>query len=666
MQSAPYSIATDGSTDYGDIKLYPIVVKYYDQSVGRIVTVLLCMPECSETSTGEHIFELMDNELTKRDIPWDNCLSFGADNASVMQGLGKGLAGFIKRKNSAIYMLGCPCHLIHLAAEKAASQLPVSVEDLLVDVFYYLDKSSKRKQELKHFQELYGVEMRKIVKHVSTRWLSLGKCIERLLQQWPALTNYFQEEKAKLEKKRSSVKANTAIVGPTSSGIGKTSHTSSATVTRHKEKTDHGSKTTQRRGDKTHTGKDSTVAAHRHSSNTATAGPSSSGIGKTSHTSSATVTRHKEKTDHGSKNTHRTVGKKHTEEDSTVRQFDLSAYLWRQQQRGKAQTDSAKKKDKSISDSCCTATFQKSLPATRVYRACKNLESLDFHLYCFFLDAVIPVFDTINILLQKDEPCVHLMHSTLVNQLKSILNMFVKPDVMNAVHDITKVVYQSPQNQKDDNNLFVGHKSKRFIADHSDQVELPTFYSSVRRYYMKTVEYMLKKFPYQDLVISHAAVADISGRGAAQFASVEYFTTLFPCLAVSDASMDKLEMEFINYQTDVLPSSVTTCDRADTAWHLMAQVKDANGQAKFAELSKVMLAVVCIFHSNADCERVFSLVTKNKTAFRPSMITRTLNSLVTHKQFMIAKHTVCYQQTYSKKTLQKVKSATYIQLTSKK
>ena len=114
--------------------------------------------------------------------------SFGADNASVMQGLGKGLAGFIKRKNSAIYMLGCPCHLIHLAAEKAASQLPVSVEDLLVDVFYYLDKSSKRKQELKHFQELCGVEMRKIVKHVSTRWLSLGKCIDRLLQQWPALT----------------------------------------------------------------------------------------------------------------------------------------------------------------------------------------------------------------------------------------------------------------------------------------------------------------------------------------------------------------------------------------------------------------------------------------------------------------------------------------------
>ena len=379
---------------------------------------------------GNISFELMDNELTKWDIPWDNCLSFGADNASVMQGLGKGLAGFIKRKNSAIYMLGCPCHLIHLAAEKAASQLPVSVEDLLVDVFYYLDKSSKRKQELKHFQELCGVEMRKIVKHVSTRWLSLGKCIDRLLQQWPALTQYFQEEKNKLEKKRSSMKTRTTTAGPSSSGIGKTSHTSSATATRHKEKTGHGSKT----GGKIHTAKESTVATHRHSSSTATAGPSSSGIGTTSHTSSATATIHKEKIGHGSK----TGDKTHTEEDATVRQFDLSAYLWRQQQLGKAQTDSAKKKDKSISDTSGTATFQKSLPTTGVYRACKNLKSLDFQLYCFFLGAVIPVFDTINILLQKDEPCVHLMHSTLVNQLKNIINMFVKPDVMNAVQDITK------------------------------------------------------------------------------------------------------------------------------------------------------------------------------------------------------------------------------------
>lgn len=147
-------------------------------------------------STGQNIFKLMDSELEKRDITWD-CMSFGEDNAMVMQGLKEGTAGYINKKNSAVYVLGCPCHLIHLATEKAAAQLPVLIEELLVDVFFYLDKSSKRKQGQKKFQDLCGVEMRKIVKHVSTLCLSLEKCIAKLLQQWPALLQYFESEQSK-------------------------------------------------------------------------------------------------------------------------------------------------------------------------------------------------------------------------------------------------------------------------------------------------------------------------------------------------------------------------------------------------------------------------------------------------------------------------------------
>ena len=89
MKTAPYSLATDGSTDYGDCKLYPLVVKYFDPGLGRVLTVLLSMPECHVASTGQNIFKLMDSELEKRDITWDNCMSFGADNAMVMQGHGR-------------------------------------------------------------------------------------------------------------------------------------------------------------------------------------------------------------------------------------------------------------------------------------------------------------------------------------------------------------------------------------------------------------------------------------------------------------------------------------------------------------------------------------------------------------------------------------------------
>ncbi|MGH0176637.1 UNVERIFIED_CONTAM: hypothetical protein FKN15_073136, partial [Acipenser sinensis] len=68
--------------------------------------------------------------------------------------------------------------------------------------------------------------------------------------------------------------------------------------------------------------------------------------------------------------------------------------------------------------------------------------------------------------------------------------------------------------------------------------------------------------------------------------------------------------------------------------------------------------ILVIFHSNADCERVFSLETKNKTQHRASLSTDMLRSLVTHKVMMSAKQQVCHTQTFSDTLLRKAKSAT--------
>lgn len=66
-----------------------------------------------------------------------------------------------------------------------------------------------------------------------------------------------------------------------------------------------------------------------------------------------------------------------------------------------------------------------------------------------------------------------------------------------------------------------------------------------------------------------------------------------------------------------------------TAWHLIGQNKDITGNYKYTNLMNFMLAILVIFHSNVGCERIFSLVTKNKTKYRPNMNSETLSSFVT-------------------------------------
>ena len=74
------------------------------------------------------------------------------------------------------------------------SCLPLAVDQLLIDVYYYLDKSSKRQENFKQQQILLDIETSKILKHGTTRWLSLGLCLPRLLNNWRALYKFFLKE----------------------------------------------------------------------------------------------------------------------------------------------------------------------------------------------------------------------------------------------------------------------------------------------------------------------------------------------------------------------------------------------------------------------------------------------------------------------------------------
>ncbi|XP_072030090.1 zinc finger MYM-type protein 6-like [Amphiura filiformis] len=203
LKQTPFSLSTDGSSDSGaDKQLYPIVVRYYDTDLSQVLSVLLEIAVTKDASTGNNIFLLLDKVLTDNKIPWKNVICFGADNAAVMMGIHKGVAAFVKKQNPDVFILGCPCHLIHLAAEKGANQLSFSPVSLLIPIFYYLEKSSKRHKEYKEMQTLCNVEQHAILKHVCTRWLSLERTLNRLLEQWVPLEKYFKQEAGSVTTKR--------------------------------------------------------------------------------------------------------------------------------------------------------------------------------------------------------------------------------------------------------------------------------------------------------------------------------------------------------------------------------------------------------------------------------------------------------------------------------
>ena len=118
-------------------------------------------------------YALINEEFENEDVSWKQCISFGADNAAVMQGANAGVAAFVKEFNPSVFFIGCPCHLMKIVAQNWAKALKCQLDDLILDIFYYIEKSSKRNQGIKKCQEKFGVPLKTILKHV-TWWLSLG------------------------------------------------------------------------------------------------------------------------------------------------------------------------------------------------------------------------------------------------------------------------------------------------------------------------------------------------------------------------------------------------------------------------------------------------------------------------------------------------------------
>jgi len=129
---------------------------------------------------------------------------------------------------------------------------------------------------------------------------------------------------------------------------------------------------------------------------------------------------------------------------SSASSFDLTRFLFRENQVAAA---AEKAKKKSVTD----AQKKECVPnksESRVSRISRLLDDPYTKLNCIFLQSAITLFDSVNTVLQKDEPCIHVLHCILLNLLQNCLVRFVKPQNITSAADLTQVSYKSAEDHK--------------------------------------------------------------------------------------------------------------------------------------------------------------------------------------------------------------------------
>ncbi|CAF5111813.1 unnamed protein product, partial [Rotaria sp. Silwood1] len=182
-----YSISVDASNK-GNRKMFPFAVQYFAETgVARGLVEFIEDPHESANDIVKNICKIIKDHNLKI----ENLTSLGADNANVNFGEYHSVFKLLKDLQPRLRKGNCYGHVLHNSVKTAHDDLPIDIETILCKAYSYFSRSAKRLESLKEYFEFVQVDFDVLLKHISTRWLSLLPSIERLLEKFEPVKQFF-------------------------------------------------------------------------------------------------------------------------------------------------------------------------------------------------------------------------------------------------------------------------------------------------------------------------------------------------------------------------------------------------------------------------------------------------------------------------------------------
>uniref|UniRef100_A0A9J7YY69 DUF4371 domain-containing protein n=1 Tax=Cyprinus carpio carpio TaxID=630221 RepID=A0A9J7YY69_CYPCA len=178
VRNSPFfALQIDESTDVASCAQLLTYVRYVKNM--DIQEEFLFSSPLPTNTTGEHIFNKLNEFVRKNDIDWERCCGICSDGAKSMTGRHSGLISRVKEVAPRAVWTHCTIHRQALAAKKMPNDLRSVLEEAVKIV--NLIKARPLNARLFHVlcNEL-GAHYKQLLLHTEVRWLSRGRVLSRL------------------------------------------------------------------------------------------------------------------------------------------------------------------------------------------------------------------------------------------------------------------------------------------------------------------------------------------------------------------------------------------------------------------------------------------------------------------------------------------------------
>ena len=192
----------DAHSDLYGGRSIAVLIRYLQTDHDTSVVKLLSVVELGTSSTGEALYSLVQKELAGHNLDLkQNFMGICVDEGSNMiSSKGAGLANRLQKDYPCLVVVKDLCHLYHNISLGALKEFPQYIIEFVKSVCSHFSQSALRKGLLREIQISRNPNKTpvEVLRYNSTRWLSLYKCTERVLELWEYLAEYFRHNDTNL------------------------------------------------------------------------------------------------------------------------------------------------------------------------------------------------------------------------------------------------------------------------------------------------------------------------------------------------------------------------------------------------------------------------------------------------------------------------------------